>query len=171
MGNVKLYSVMSNLVYKKKRPSKIWGYQKEEETPEHVLYFNPITKHGIISIRGTKNIDDIVTDVKIPLIGETDRHKSELKFYDDMKSKYKNVTLTGHSLGGNLSDYISKKRDTNAITFNPYILGEASKKNVIFRTKHDPVSILTSSKNINIVKKQEDKDLHTINQFVELIES
>ena len=166
----KLYGVLSNLAYKKHRPKKLWGYEKEEETPEHVLYHNPTTKHSIISIRGTDNLDDVLTDIQTPF-KDTQRHKKELDFYDEMNKKYKNISLTGHSLGGNLADYITKQRkNTNSVVFNPFIIGDASTRTKILKTPLDPASILTSSEKKSLIGQQKDKSSHTINQFAGLIE-
>ena len=78
----------------------------------------------IVSYRGTNitSVQDIRNDVamardKIP-VQATDA----IKVYDQVKQDYPNsdVTVTGHSLGGSLSQIVSSVRGCEAVTFNAY---------------------------------------------------
>jgi len=92
---------------------------------------------AILAFRGTYSVKDIETDVAIA----TGRHRlpvtivnrsNELQknsllpsqfsdaqaLYEQVKSKYGDVILTGHSKGGTLGDYIARNNNEKAITFN-----------------------------------------------------
>lgn len=77
-----------------------------------------------------------------------DRFNTELNTFDEIVKKYPNVShsLTGHSLGGGISNHISRLRDVPAITFNPAPAHE-NYDNIIqgsrtYRTNYDIVSYL-----------------------------
>ena len=81
---------------------------------------------AIIAYRGTRptNFDDINTDAAI-LAGQhrTDtphpRFVEAVNHYNYVKTKYDNVDLTGHSLGGTIADYVGRMHDEKAVVFNP----------------------------------------------------
>ena len=78
----------------------------------------------IVAYRGTDitSVQDIRNDVamardKIPV-----QATEAIKVYDQVKQDYPNsdVTVTGHSLGGSLSQIVSSVRGCDAVTFNAY---------------------------------------------------
>jgi len=80
-----------------------------------------------------------------------DRFNTELELYDKIIKKYPNTphTLTGHSLGGGISNHISRLRNVPAITFNSAPAHE-NYENVVegskmYRTNFDIVSYLRDS--------------------------
>ena len=87
------------------------------------MYHNKKTNKTIISYRGTDptNLEDLHNDAHI-LRGTqatTDRYKRSEKLYDDVKKKYNSdITSVGHSLGGNISEHIARKKGGKASSFN-----------------------------------------------------
>ena len=115
---------------------------------------------AILAYRGTRptNLDDLNTDAAI-LAGQhrTDtphpRFVEATHHYDMVKSKYDNVDLAGHSLGGTIADYVGRMNDEKAVVFNPgespfslsVIPASSTSKTRIYRTNtFDIVSFANS---------------------------
>ncbi len=123
----KLHAHIANQSYSKvgQREKNLGGYELDESFSgkKHAVYHNKGTKKTIISYRGTDptDVEDMYNDAHI-LKGtqaSTDRYKRSEKLYDDVASKYgKNITATGHCLGGNISEHIARKKGAKAETFN-----------------------------------------------------
>lgn len=123
----KLHAHIANQSYSKvgQREKSLGGYELDESFSgkKHAVYHNKNTNKTIISYRGTDPTDaeDLYNDAHI-LKGTqatTDRYKRSEKLYDDVASKYgSNITATGHSLGGNISEHIARKKGAKAETFN-----------------------------------------------------
>lgn len=92
---------------------------KSEGTPDNI----------IISIRGTQNIRDGVTDIFLLLDGlsHTSRYKQLVTFYKKVLQKYTSskkkpyIVATGHSLGGALASLLTENNDSidECHIFNP----------------------------------------------------
>jgi len=78
----------------------------------------------IIAYRGTNltSIQDIRNDVAMARDKIPAQATDAIKVYDQVKQDYPNsdVTVTGHSLGGSLSQIVSSVRGCEAVTFNAY---------------------------------------------------
>jgi len=82
----------------------------------------------VVSYRGTdpKNVSDLATDAQIFLgldkipIHFNDRFSEADRIYNSVKKEYpnRNITLTGHSLGGAEAVYVGMKNSEDSITFN-----------------------------------------------------
>lgn len=128
---------------------------------QHVVYRNKNKGHTIIAYRGTDptKAGDLIADMHIAAGSEklSKRFTFAEEKYKEAKNKYTNdkITLTGHSLGGALANWVSEKHDVHATTFNPGV-GAASlhpthhkqKKGTrrIIRVHSDPVSKLIQAK-------------------------
>jgi hypothetical protein len=92
-------------------------------TDQHAVYHNKKTKHTVLAMRGTVPTDlrDLKSDKAIlqgKEAGET-RFKQSLETYDRVKQQYGGeVHVTGHSLGGSLSNHVAKLKGARATTFN-----------------------------------------------------
>lgn len=100
------------------------GWQKDMSLsgPDHAVFH----KEGKakIAYRGTdvKNKRDLGTDalITLGLQDKSSRMKRAVRTADTVSAKYgkENVSLTGHSLGGSQSQYVSRKRGLSATGFN-----------------------------------------------------
>jgi hypothetical protein len=151
---------ISNQTYKKNREPFIENYQLQDRGSDNstAVYLDKQKNHLVIGFRGTKSIQDVITDYEIGRGNELDskRFKEDLQKYDEIVGFYQpsTITLTGHSLGGNICLKINAQKDNvnNVIIFNPAINQNDVKNNftiqnknniTILRTAADPVSILS----------------------------
>ena len=78
----------------------------------------------IVAYRGTTlaSIKDIKNDYAMARKNIPAQATDAIKVYDQVKQDYPNsdVTVTGHSLGGSLSQIVSSVRGCDAVTFNAY---------------------------------------------------
>ena len=132
------------------------------------VFHNPETNHLVVNHRGTKGLHDVMTDIGLMLGHKNnERFKHGKKITDEALGKYDtdNVTITGHSLSGNIVRQNNNNDKHDIVVVNPavtpYDLFKKQKKNeTIIRSTFDPVSALhtwspfASSKNtINIKAK------------------
>ena len=125
--DTKLYAHLAQQSYNKvgEREQTLGGYERDSsfDTKKSAVYHNKKTNKTIISYRGTDPTDpeDLYNDAHI-LRGSqstTDRYKRSEAVYDAVKTKYNSeITSTGHSLGGNISEHIARKKGGKAETFN-----------------------------------------------------
>lgn len=84
------------------------------------LYRNGKDGNLVIAFQGTAGSGDLKDDTA-HFIMTPDQYKEAKKFFDEVKAKFPNdkLTLTGHSLGGGLAQYVAALNDVPATTFNP----------------------------------------------------
>ncbi len=117
-------------------------------------------------------------------ISEKRALKRTLKKYSKRKYKY---LITGHSLGANLSEALSRRFNLPAQVYNPgRSIGQFkqglrdrvackirpggercrdAERIQVFRTKKDPISFLNAHKNTTIVRQKEGVSSHGIANF------
>ena len=99
-----------------------WGVDDELSDHHSTVYHNPTTKHSVVAFRGTAEKQDLKTDALLflGLGGKTNRYKEANALTDKVIAKYgkPNVSLTGHSLSGDIASNVSKNKDLDAYTFN-----------------------------------------------------
>lgn len=84
-------------------------------TPLAAICFEPEDQEQpiIISFRGTKTSDDLLSDLRLGMIGvvEQEFRDAAFKFYEEVRKRNPNreIILTGHSLGGHLAQYVAAK--------------------------------------------------------------
>jgi len=150
-----------------------WGVYVSEKKPDT----------AIMAFKGTAptNISDLISDLFIAL-GETDsstRFQQALDAYNNVKNKYKNISITGHSLAGTISQYIGRKTGVDTYSFNggwgldKNLTSYLNKyKNIkIFKILSDPVSLYNGFENLKDMKvfNIENKrgfSAHTIDNFI-----
>jgi hypothetical protein len=163
MKEKKLYSFLKNS-YAAKKSQNIRGYDKDDSlSDDRVQVYtknNGEAKQTIIVHRGTKGLDDVLTDIKLGLgvYKGTDRYKHALKIQRAAEEKYgaQNITTVGHSLGGRLARDVGT-RSNKIITYNSPIMpgdrGKTKRANQTdIRQEGDPVSILGPYFNNNQTK-------------------
>ena len=130
------------------------GYKKDDElSGKRVqVYYHPDKSHLLINYRGTDDLNDVYTDLRMFFGDKSGRrfsHGKEVtdKAIDKYAEYQPNVTLIGHSLGHQIGKEANKHRKEEMISVNPAILpadllDKQDEKNTIVRTKLDPVSAL-----------------------------
>ena len=148
----------------------------------------------VVSLRGTDptSIKDLANDalIAVGLNRHSNRYKKDKKLVKDSIKKYgkENVSITGHSLAGNIAKQLSRDLNVKAKVYNPgagprqLISGVAdriacklnkkgkrckkAKLTTTYRTKSDPVSILgVTGVNTKSIKRKKGKDPHTLDNF------
>jgi hypothetical protein len=82
------------------------------------------------------------------------------ELYNKVKQEYGDVTLTGHSLGGFLADYVGRKHDEQAVVFNPGLSpltasimpNPSDKKTVVYEV--DSMDLISHSINVPFYSNQ-----------------
>ena len=180
---------------------KSFKVDKELSAADNAVLHNPITKETCTSFRGTTDdfsrtksfFSDWKTNSKIALNPKSAENTKRFKqaFTDTEKTieKYgkENLTVSGHSQGGNLSSLIGQRYDIESHSFQPAIsVRQVNMNRVlesptmtsqnIYRSYLDPVSPLSMDRNIrknfnvtNVATNPEVKDgligTHSLQQF------
>lgn len=140
----------------------------EKQYPDYVIDPEHSNQAGItvvrpdgtatVGFRGTNpyNAFDWTADLLVatgyPTIGYSNmipgtRFDHAEKLYNKAKDTYDVTSVTGHSLGGSITDYIARRHDIKGISFNPgetpleYFGAHTPSKTKVFTTGNDPVSM------------------------------
>ena len=155
-----LYDTLHNSYKPLKDQKKFYkdkGYyidKKLSNDNQQVLY-NPTTKKLLYNIAGTHNLKDWGTDAYL-LAGklkETNRYKEADNTLKLAKQKYgiNSATVTGHSLGSSIGNFISKPEDKFYGLDAGYTFGQKTRdyggNHQNFRTAGDLVSVLGAGRN------------------------
>ena len=152
MTKLSLHKVLKN-GYAKDKEERLNGYilDKSLSNDLHQTYYHPQKKKLLYNVRGTASAGDWITDAKL-LFGkgfkESDRYKEAHKGLRDAKAKYgtDSATVVGHSLGGQISNYIGGGND-KVITLNKAAtFGSSLRKGTHYRNQGDIVSSLDIGK-------------------------
>ena len=108
----------------------------------------------ILSYRGTNDLSDARSDLRIGLSFPAIQFKEAVNLYNDTVAQHgKEVALTGHSLGGALAALVCAYSGASGVTFNApgtKHLARSSPRTcryhdvIHFRAKHDPVSAFSA---------------------------
>jgi len=88
------------------------------------VYYHPETKHLVVNHRGTKGINDVMTDIGLMLGHKSGkRFEHGKKITDQALKKYNtdNVTISGHSLGAEVARQASKNDKHDVVVVNPAV--------------------------------------------------
>jgi hypothetical protein len=164
--SLNLYSVLKNSYSTRDKQKKAFAnqgyvYDGDLSTNEHQVYFNPKDKKLLYTVKGTNpfSLKDIGTDIYLAAghLKDTDRFKQEKATLEKARKRYNpsNTTVSGHSLGGTLSQYIASKDDKVYTLDKGATIGQKSRSNEnAFRSQNDVVSMLnTNSKNMTTLKR------------------
>lgn len=165
-------SYLTNKDAEKKLENK--GYTLDKElSNKNQKVFTDNQGNPNISFRGSKTVKDwLVSDVAIltGLQNLDPRFKESLKLTKQVKKKYedKPINITGHSLGGSISDYVNRNvklpKGSKVETYNKGVgvgdLFKSVKSNQTdIRTQNDIVSLGS------ITQKHKTNNLKTIKKF------
>ena len=163
----------ASIAYDSKRPDVVDGYKKIDEDEDQVAYRDD-AGNVKIGIRGTSNINDVMTDVNVlggKKLEDTSRYKKSEDFINRIKEKYKptDISLSGHSLSGGIVNALSKKYGYTGEAINPFLLKkeDISDKIKNVRSVFDPVSSLVAKDIQTDYSKLDFNPLkaHSVSQF------
>ena len=142
-----LHSVLKN-GYSKDKAKNLEGYVLDNNlsNDDYQTYYNPKEKKLLYNVTGTHKPADWITNLKMAIgrgFKESDRYKNAHKALRDAKKKYgvDNATVVGHSLGGQIANYISSGNDKVLTYDKATTLGASLKHGTHFRTAGDIVSL------------------------------
>ena len=137
------------------------------------VYYNPKTNQAVTIHRGTKGVNDWITDARYAL-GDTSskrfQHSAKIQGQAEQKYGAENVTSIGHSLGSQLAEKSSGKKVKEIITLNKpvnandLIWYSVPQNQTDIRTTNDPVSLLRP---LERGKKAIELSSYTFNPFTE----
>ncbi len=92
----------------------------------------------IIAFRGTNDKDDLNDDVAMARSRIPAQTRDALDLYDKVKREYpdKDITLTGHSLGGSLAEIVGALNGELAVSFNAYGVRDLFNENVVIQEEN-----------------------------------
>ena len=150
-----LHKVLKNSYASRKKPKKAflkdgYRYDKFLSNDNEQVYYNPNNKKLLMSVAGTHNLKDFGTDIWLAggLLKNTSRYKEAESTLKRAKQKYdvKNATISGHSLGGAISQYIASKVDQVYTLDKGATIGQKTRSNEkAYRTSGDLISILNAN--------------------------
>ena len=150
-GNKPKKRTFASISYDKTRPDVVDGFKKIDEDDDSVAYRDD--KGNVkIGIRGTSNINDVITDIKLlggKKIEDTERFKKADNFVKRIADKYGgNIDLETHSLSGMIGNKLANKYDfiKSGTSYNPFLTDKSqiSSKIKNIRSPLDPVSIVVA---------------------------
>jgi len=123
---------------------------KDLSTPENKVFYNPKSKKLLMTVAGTKSIQDVGTDIYLALgrLKDTKRYKSAKETLENARKAFPNakeVNVVGHSLGAAIASGIGKKSDKITTYNKGATIGQKTRPNErSIRTSGDIVSILAN---------------------------
>lgn len=154
---------------KRRKNVKGFVYQPELSSDELAVYQNPATKRVVMAHRGSSNLDDLKTDLRLAVGGitKTKRYERDLGRLEAVQSAFPNdrIDFTGHSLGGTVAiemNSLLPKDKSSAVVFNaghtPFRkLGVKDRDITYYTHKGDIVSMLGANSYKNVKYIDSDK--------------
>ena len=115
------------------------GYSLEESVrnPQTGFYADVLVGEDdvIIAIRGTNDGGDLNDDVAMTRSRIPEQTRDALDLYNRVKKEYpdKNITSTGHSLGGTLAEIVGALNGELAVGFNAYGVRDLFNENAVIQ--------------------------------------
>lgn len=126
--------------------------------------------NSVLYIAGTSSIDDVITDLFIPMqqIRQTERYQYAYDYIKKNENKESQIIeVVGHSLGSAIGEALSQ--DFPNIYFrlygSPSIQGNQSKRVMYYRHPYDPVSITNIMPNLTEMPLLEGINPHAYDQY------
>ena len=160
-SNLNLHDVLKNSYASSINQSQFGadkGYVFDKDLSSHnqQVYFHPEQKKLLVSIAGTHNVNDLLTDTRLMTGGlkNTDRYKEADKILQQAKNKYgvNNAVVSGHSLGGSIASAIGSSGDKIITLDKGQTIGNTTRKNEqALRSAGDVVSLLGAKSGIKTI--------------------
>ena len=162
-----LQKLLKNSYKGKKQDKHLDGYTRDDTLSGQraQVYHNKDTGKTVVTHRGTKGFNDIITDLKLAVAPKLYRSSTRYKHAKDIQKKAEakygndNITTIGHSLGGKLASDVGREGD-KIITYNravvPSELNRKNDKEIHIRTSTDPVSFLSPYDKTKTITVQSD---------------
>lgn len=142
-----VYAELANAVYNGDENTGNWiilDHKNDWVTGFHAaLYKNNETGQLVLAFEGTHilSVPDIVTDIQA-IDKPTFQHAQAISYTKYLINKYgKNITLTGHSLGGGLAQFSAAAFGLKAITFNSAAVPHKGDALISLYKSYDPTKI------------------------------
>lgn len=142
-----------------KKPSSFGDYKLDSQLSGQrgQVYYNEKMRKAVVVHRGTKGVQDMITDIRYTLgdkSGRRFKHAKNIQELANAKYGKENVITAGHSLGSVLGETAVKGKDQELITLNKPVgladIGKTiSKKQTDIKTERDPVSFLRGTQKGN----------------------
>ena len=135
-----------------------YAYDPELSNDNQQVYYNKSKNKLLYSIAGTHNLSDIGTDAYLAMghLKDTNRYKESESTLKKAKKKYgvDKATISAHSLGGSIGQYIASSNDTVYTLDKGATIGQKGRSNEkAYRTSGDAVSLMNAnSKNMTTLK-------------------
>jgi len=196
-GDMQYYGIISQAAYMNGDESKYSALfqdhgmggmilDKDLSSKKNSVFYDRVTGHVVISYRGTNPADaeDLRDDFAIATGTEshTSRFKKAEKLYQQAAAKYgkENITITGHSLGGEIAMTVAERHDVEAHVFSPGMsvakVFQSHKGNAnhtyIYYTRHDPIPMMAplsmdSNRVTRVVPQSNTWNPHAIDNFID----
>lgn len=128
------------------------GYKYDSMLSNHnqQVWYNPNDKKLLYNVAGTHNLKDVGTDLYLAFgkLKDTNRYKEADRTLEEAKKKYgvDNAIISGHSLGGAVSQYIAGKNDKVYTLDKGATIGQKTRSNeTALRTSGDAVSLMNAN--------------------------
>lgn len=127
-----------------------YNYDSMLSSKNQQVWYNPNDKKLLYNVAGTHNLADVGTDLYLAFgkLKDTNRYKEADRTLDEAKKKYgvDNATITGHSLGGAVGQYIASKNDKVYTLDKGATIGQKTRSNeTAIRTSGDAVSLMNAN--------------------------
>jgi len=142
-----------------KKPSSFGDYKLDSQLSGQrgQVYYNEKMRKAVVVHRGTKGVQDMITDIRYTLgdkSGRRFKHAKNIQELANAKYGKENVITAGHSLGSVLGETAVRGKDQELITLNKPVgladIGKTiSKKQTDIKTERDPVSFLRGTQKGN----------------------
>jgi hypothetical protein len=162
-GDLNLHDVLKNSYADQKSQSQFgkdkgYVYDKELSSHNQQVYYHPEQKKLVMSITGTHNASDALTDARLMAGGlkNTQRYKDAKDILNKAKSKYgvDSATIASHSLGGSITSAIGSSKDKLYTLDKGQTLGNTTRANEqAFRSAGDIVSLAGAGSGIKTIGK------------------
>jgi len=153
--SIKLYDALKSSYGDKRSQQQLKnaGYNYDSMLSNHnqQVWYNPNTKKMLFNVAGTHNLKDWGTDLYLAFgkLKDTNRYKEAKNILNEAKKKYGNdieTKISGHSLGGAVSQYIAGKNDKVYTLDKGATIGQKTRSNEnAYRTSGDIVSALNAN--------------------------
>jgi len=147
--NINLHTALKSSYGDKKAKQELtnsgYKYDSMMSSRSQQVWYHPEAKKLLVNVAGTHNLRDVGTDMYLQMgkLKDTSRYKEAGKTLENAKPKYgvDSATVTSHSLGGAIAQYMSSKNDNVYTLDKGATIGQKTRTNEsVYRSSGDVVS-------------------------------